>query len=425
MIKLVSSAGDPTFRSTNEMPHLIERHWPGDPNAMGGRRDRRGFRYWAYVPDLVAESEPTLGTAVVDELHRASEALGAPQAGAGFPPLDALSRQLLRAESIGSSWIEGLTVSQRRVVQALYVPGAANETARAVAGNVEAMEAALTYADGVTPIDSTGIDAVHRQLLAGTRDARIAGVVRTRQNWIGGDAASPRHAEFVPPPEDQVPLLMADLCAFMNRTDLPPILQAAIAHAQFETIHPYPDGSGRVGRALIHLVLRRRGAAPRFVPPVSLVLATNAARYVRGLTSFREGNLGDWLTLFARTVVAAAVRSEQLARDLADLQSAWRLAAGGPRRDSAAEKLIQMLPARPIVDAKSARAITGASDEATRKALNLLEAAGVLAPVEPARRHGRWWEAPDVLGLLDDFEWDMATPTLPDAPRLPAPRPGR
>jgi Fic family protein len=308
------------------------------------------------------------------------------------------------------------------VVQALYLPGAANDAARAVAGNVEAMETALGFADASAPIDAEVIDAVHRALLSGTRDAHIAGQVRNRQNWIGGDAMSPRNAEFVPPPEDRVPALMDDLCAFMNRADLPPILQAAIAHAQFETIHPYPDGNGRVGRALIHLVLRRRGAAPRFVPPVSLVLATNADRYVRGLTSFREGNLGDWLTLFARTVVTASVRSEALAQDLADLQDAWRVASGSPRRDSAAEKLIRMLPARPLVDAKSAQAITGASDEATRKALNALEAAGILVPLEPARRHGRWWEAPAVLGLLDDFEWDLATPTRSEAPRRPAPR---
>jgi Fic family protein len=216
---------------------------------------------------------------------------------------------------------------------------------------------------------------------------------------------------------------MEDLCAFLTRVDLPPILQAAIAHAQFETIHPYPDGNGRVGRALIHLVLRRRGAAPRFVPPISLVLATNAARYVRGLTSFREGKLDDWLSLFSRTVVAASSRSEQLARDLAQMQDRWRSAAGNPRRDSAAEKLIQMLPARPIVDGKAAQVITGGSDEATRKALNLLESAGVLTRIEPSRRHGRWWEVSDVLGLLDDFEWDLATPTQPDVPRRPAPRP--
>ena len=392
------------------MPQFIERLWPGDPNAMGGRRDRRGFSYRAFVPDPIAELDPALSTPVVDELFRAVEALQALQVGARFAPLEALSRQLLRAESIGSSWIEGLTVPQRRVLHALYIPGVASEAARAVAGNVEAMESALAFADSARPIARDALNEIHRKLLTGTRDAHIAGRVRERQNWIGGDATSPRNADFVPPPEDRVPALLDDLCMFMSRDDLPPVLQAAIAHAQFETIHPYPDGNGRVGRALIHVVLRRREATPRYVPPISLVLATNAEGYIRGLTSFRDGNLGDWLTLFSRTVVTAAARAEALARDLASLQDQWRAAAGRPRRGSAAERLIQLLPARPLINASAAEALTGASDEATRKAINTLEAAGVLTPLDPGRRHGRWWEASAVIGLLDEFEWDLTTP---------------
>src|SRR5439155_1398021 len=84
------------------------------------------------------------------------------------------------------------------------------------------------------------------------------------------DAFNPGRADFVPPPPESVPALMDDLCAFVNRADLPAVVQAAVAHAQFETIHPFADGNGRVGRALIHVVLRRRGLAPRYVPPVSL-----------------------------------------------------------------------------------------------------------------------------------------------------------
>lgn len=97
----------------------------------------------------------------------------------------------------------------------------------------------------------------------------------------------------MPPPPERVKELMEDLVAFMNRGDLPPVVQAAIAHAQFEIIHPFADGNGRVGRALIHVVLRRRGLAPRYVPPVSLVLAADARAYVAGLTAFREERPGD------------------------------------------------------------------------------------------------------------------------------------
>ncbi|MDB5098192.1 MAG: filamentation induced by cAMP protein Fic [Cyanobacteria bacterium RYN_339] len=403
------------------MPTYMQRHWGGDPNAMGGKAARRGFVYDAYIPDPIADLDPALPGAVVDEIVRAAEALAKLQATRAYPHLEVLSRQLLRAESIGSSWIEGLSVSQRRVLHAIYGAGSAGETARAVAGNIDAMETALDRADADQPIDPECIRSIHHALLVGTRDAHIAGRFRDRQNWVGGDATSPRNAEFIPPPEDHVEPLMADLCAFLARTDLPPILQAAIAHAQFETIHPFADGNGRVGRALIHVVLRRRGAAPHYVPPISLVLATNAQRYIRGLTSYRAGNLDDWLVLFARSIISATGRSERLAFEIAELQDGWRAAAGNPRRDSAAEKLIQVLPGRPVLDGHAAQLITGSSDEATRKALNLLESVGVLTPIEPVKKHGRVWEAPSIMGLLDEFEWDLATPTRAEQERRAAP----
>src|SRR5512143_3269707 len=116
---------------------------------------------------------------------------------------------------------------------------------------------------------------------------------------------------------------MSDLVAFMNRTDLPPVVQAAIAHAQFETIHPFADGNGRVGRALIHVVLRRRRLAPRYVPPVSLVLAADGKRYIGGLTAFREGRVDEWCALFAESVSLAARKAAELAQRLADLQEKW------------------------------------------------------------------------------------------------------
>ena len=135
---------------------------------------------------------------------------------------------------------------------------------------------------------------MHATLLNTPGDARIAGVFRTRQNWIGGTENSPRGAAFIPPPETEVSSLIEDLCRFINRADLPPVVQAAIAHAQFEAIHPFADGNGRVGRCLIQVVFRRRHQGLRFVPPVSVILATNAEAYIGGLTAFRAGLLAEW-----------------------------------------------------------------------------------------------------------------------------------
>ncbi|MGH3032321.1 MAG: Fic family protein, partial [Gaiellaceae bacterium] len=249
----------------------------------------------------------------------------------------------------------------------------------------------------------------------GTREDRIAGLVRTEQNWIGGEASSPLDAEFVPPPPEEVPALLDDLSAFVSRDDLPPVIQAAVAHVQFETIHPFYDGNGRVGRALIHVVLRRRGVAGRILPPVSLVLAARAGDYVRGLTSFRYRTEEDWYELFGRALDEAAGASTAFADQVVELQERWREAAGRPRRGSAAAKLIERLPSHPIVNLPTAMALTRASDEAVRLALNRLEAAGVLRQTTLGRRN-RAFECVGLFALLDELERGVAPNGLAPAP---------
>jgi Fic family protein len=175
------------------------------------------------------------------------------------------------------------------------------------------MEEAVALGSNARPLRLSDVLALHRVLMLATTTPEIAGQLRDRQNWIGGNAYNPGRADFVPPPPELVTALMTDLVAFMNRTDLPPAVQAAVAHAQFETVHPFADGNGRVGRALVHVVLRRRGLAPRYVPPVSLVLAADAKAYVTGLTAFRQEHPTDWVLLFAQALERAAAKASELA----------------------------------------------------------------------------------------------------------------
>jgi Fic family protein len=195
----------------------------------------------------------------------------------------------------------------------------------------------------------------------------------------------------------------------MNRTDLPPIVQAAIVHAQFETIHPFADGNGRVGRALIHVVLRRRGLAPRFVPPVSLVLAADARRYIGSLTAFRRQRAAEWCATFAESVQLAAAKATELAERLERLQASWRKRAGGPRRHSSAEALIKLLPAHPIVTLATATRILGRSKQAANQAITLLAESGVLHPTTLARRN-RAWESRELFDLVNAIERELALP---------------
>jgi Fic family protein len=399
------------------------RSWPADPSAPGGRAERRAFSYRAFVPDPIAELQlalPSKVAAAVSVAERSIDALNRD------PPrlasLEVLARRLLRAEAVASSRIEGLVLSQRRLARAeAEEPGARDETARSVLGNVVAMEQAVLLGAGAKPLRLKDVLEIHRHLMLATTTPAIAGKLRDRQNWIGGNAFNPGRAEFVPPAPERVKDLMDDLVSFVNRTDLPPLVQAAIAHAQFETIHPFADGNGRVGRALIHVVLRRRGLAPRYVPPVSLFLAADATAYVGGLTAFREDRPADWILLFAQAIERAAAKASELALRLAELQDRWRERSGRPRRHSSAEALIVELPAHPIVTVATAQKFLGRSKQAVNEAIAVLAEKGVLHAITLAKRN-RAWEARDVFDLINDFERELATPTDDDEPSRPSPR---
>ncbi|MGI8414534.1 MAG: Fic family protein, partial [Solirubrobacteraceae bacterium] len=200
-----------------------------------------------------------------------------------------------------------------------------------------------------------------------------------------------------------------DLCAFATRTDLAPIVQAGIVHAQFETIHPFADGNGRVGRALIYAVLRRRGEIPKYVPPISLILAEEPKGYVGGLTGYREGGVSSWIAQFADATARAGTEAERLADDIEQLQSTWLDDLGQPRRDAAVRQLISGLPGQPVVDVAVAQTLTGKSHVAVGKALRELESAGILQRLN-GRKWGRVWECDQLLNLVDAFEKSVRVP---------------
>ena len=329
---------------------------------------------------------------------------------------------MLRAEALGSSFIEGLRASNKRLALAAHEPVAADATARAVLGNVRAMERAIAI--GTKRLRLDDLLDIHRTLLEGTTEERFAGVVRTEQNWIGGSGTSPRNAAFIPPPPDRVPALLDDLISFVNLDDLPAISQAAIAHAQFETIHPFGDGNGRAGRCLIHVILRRRGITPRLVPPISVVLANNARRYIAGLTDFRDGKADDWIGAFADTVTNAAAVTDHLSAEIDALLAQLVERAGSPRADSVARKIILGLPRQPVVSAESVAAAHDVTPTAARAALNRLETNGALAPVRVGRRRDREWISDDLFQVLDGFEYRLDQDNTGDKQRpTPSPSP--
>jgi Fic family protein len=370
----------------------IERSWEPSLSGLGGKRARKPARYRAFVPGEIADNDWTLDSALAEAIFEAERRCIELQAASGSVGLDTVARQLLRSEAVASSKIEGLVLSHRRLAKAAAVPSV-DLTAQSVLANVAAIEAAYDFARSSEAFSIDALKRIHARLFESTPQERWGGVVRDRQNWIGGDATTPATADFVPPPEDEVPRLLEDLAAFCNRDDLPPVLQAAVAHAQYETIHPFMDGNGRAGRALIGMILIRREVANDVLPPISLILAGDADSYVRGLTSYRYTSGNDWIDFFSGALIHATNSSELL----------WLEAAGRPRARSARRRLIEAIPTHPVLTLATAQSITGLSDEACRRALNRLEQSGVLRETTAGKRN-RVWESVGLFDLLDRLE---------------------
>jgi Fic family protein len=251
------------------------------------------------------------------------------------------------------------------------------------------------------------ISAIHRRLMDRAENKDVAGRIRTQQNWIGGNDHNPCGADFVPPPAEYVTDLLGDLCDAINDDLLPPLVQAALVHAQFETIHPFDDGNGRTGRALIHVVLRRRGVAPAYVPPISVVMAAAKGRYIAGLTDSRGAGTGRWIEYFADVTARAAHLARAYLGAVGALTDRWRgkLAAlpSSPRAGAAAWALIDELPAHPIVTASVAVAATRRAKAAIYQAIEQLQEAGVLVALSDSRRN-QAWEAAGLLELIAGLE---------------------
>lgn len=421
------------------MASSIKATWEPRHDFGLNRAARRGCEYAAYLPDPLAGRTIVLDEDTAADVADAERALATLDAGAAaLADSEAIARLLLRSESVASSKIEGLEIGGRRLLKAALGTRADEPfdvTALEVLGNIDAMRWAVDTVGVGREISVDDLREIHRRLLAGTRLEEHGGVVRTQQNWIGGSSFNPCSAAFVPPPPDQVEALLEDLCAFCNDDRLPPTAQAAIAHAQFETIHPFVDGNGRTGRALIHVVLRRRGLTTRVLAPVSLVLATWSDEYVAALGATRypadpaapEAIAGTnrWVALFAAAVRRAVVDAEAYQSTVAELREIWRERLGNPRAGSATSLLIDALPGAPLITAPGAAVLIGRSLQATNEAIARLVAGGVLHQTTAGRRN-RAFEATELLDAFGTLERRLASPagdTAVAPPARPTPPP--
>ena len=383
----------------------VELVWDPQDSAHLSRRDRARGVYRAFVPEELPTSLPQLGREAEDAatdalavLARADERIGRR---AGY-----LNHLLIRSESISSSWIEGNRVTPKRLAIAELLQQG-TRVALDVIANVRATEDAIdTLADRERRITVPDLEALQHVI-----EPSLAEGIRTEQNWVGGSGWSPLRADFVPPPEGEVRRLLDDLARFCTATEGNPVVRAAIAHAQFETIHPFIDGNGRTGRALIHTVLRRGDAVRDILIPISTVLSADADAYIAGLTAFRAGRVDEWVRAFAEAAELAAGTAVRLAEDIArlDEEAVDRLVShreseglqpARPRTDAVVLRILGRLAMDPVLTIDSAARTHGVSRVSAHRALKQLAEAGVLARNKDHKGRLVCWTADRHLGLV-------------------------
>lgn len=394
----------------------VRQHRAADLTDAGSRHARRARTYDAFVPATVADLELSLVGATAADVADAERAVARLAGVVGqVEGVEALSRSLLRSEAVASSWMEALRVSHRTLAEAEHgAPGAHYDEARRVVGNVRAMARAVELGADGRPLEVDDLRSMHGMLMSGSTlrsDQERAGAIRDGPVFIGG--VSPETAEYVGPPHEEIGRLLDDLVQFLNdRQDLSGVVLAAVSHAQFESIHPFHDGNGRVGRCLIHTVLRRAGLSATVFVPLSLVLARRGREYVDGLNAFRRDDVDGWISQFATWTTAAADAAERFGAAVEQLGSVWtaqlaarRTAEGrrAVRHDASAVRLLQALPGMPVLRVGDVADHLGVTWMAAKAAVGELEHAGVLRGVSAGKRN-RVYEAPDLFSLLTRFE---------------------
>ncbi len=351
--------------------------------------------YRAAVVPEICRLDPVLpaATAALADEATAELARFDAEMGSEIAPFGAI---LLRSEAAASSRIENLTASAKAVALA-ELGDTSRRNATEIVANTTAMTAAIALADR---LDAQAILAMHAALLE-HHDPKIAGTWRSAQVWIGSSSYGPHTASFVPPHHTRVAPAIDDLVCFMHRDDLPVLSQAAIAHAHFETIHPFPDGNGRTGRAIVHCLLRGKRLTRQVTVPVSAGLLTDTDRYFDALTSYRAGDAEPIVERFAEASFDSVVNGRQLVSDLRAIRAAWSEAITS-RRQATVWRALDVVFQHPVLDNTLVQGDLDVSAMGADAAITELVEIGALQEITGGRRNRRY-AATQVLAALDAF----------------------
>jgi Fic family protein len=349
----------------------------------------------AFVPHALLPTEPVLvdsvwathNAAAVMALQRLSAVAGL------VPSVDWLLYSAIRQEALMTSQIEG---TQATLVDLF------DEEAGIAISNTEDVEEVTNYLQAFQwvqtqlrtpqglPISVRLLSEAHRRLLDGVRGSgKQPGELRKSQNWIGG--TRPGNAVFVPPPADQVPALLGDLERFIHaeQTNLPALVRVALVHAQFETIHPYLDGNGRIGRLLIAALLEHWQLLPEPLMYLSGYLKQHQSEYYRRLSAIRiDGDWEGWVQFFLEAVQNAAAQSERAVVALASLvANDRRRLLAHPRANAVSYRLFELLPTMPRLSVDRVCEAVQTTFPTANTAIKLLEELGILTELTGQKKN--------------------------------------
>lgn len=382
----------------------VEEVWEGDRDRIprSRRMDYAGTYQAAVVPEIAHRTVavPTAVQALVEDAATEVARFDGEIDGEIAP----LASVLLRSESAASSQIEHLTASAKAIAMA-ELGDTDRANASLIVANSRAMLAAVELADR---LDESAVIAMHSALMSESAP-KIVGRWRQEPVWIGTSSYGPHTASFVPPPYEMVPDAMADLVRYIARDDIPVMVQVAIAHAQFETIHPFPDGNGRTGRAVAHAMLRGKRLTRQVTLPVSAGLLKNLDGYIAALDSYRAGDPVPIIERVAEASIFAVHSGRDLLTAMQDIQQEWR-AALQVRPQAVVWRALDAVIRHGVVDARLLTEELDVSAGGATTAIEQLVEIGALTQIGSGSRNRRF-AAPAVLEALDEYARGIARRT--------------
>ena len=378
-------------------------------SERAGRLSRQLTGYEAFMPKPLPP-DPSLqwDTGLLKLLSDATTALGRLDGMAGgLPNPDLFVASYVRREAVLSSQIEGTQSSLDDVLAhevEARVTGPPDDIAETV-NHVRAMYLGLSLLDEL-PLSGRLIRRVHEELMTGVRgQERSPGEFRKTQNWVGPAGCTLETAAFVPPSPDDLPAAIRDFEVYLNGSDDPPLVLAGLAHAQFETIHPFLDGNGRVGRLLITLLLVQSRVLARPLLYLSLFLKQNRSEYYDRLNAIRtHGDWEGWLRFFLTGVAVTANDALRVAAQLSALTDQHRSAASSRELGRYAWPMLDLLAEQPVITIKYASPRLGATPTTVGRVLDQMILRGIVEEVTGRRRDRVYRYSPFLDVLADDPE---------------------